>query len=547
MDTTRGRAAACLVAGALALLATACGASGTSTRDTSQTSTPTGGSVKPKDGGTLVVGVTAETDSWNPATAEWAAQGSLVGSSVLEPLAKPNAKGGADPFLATSWIADATFDRWLINLRPGVTFQDGEPFDANAVKLNIDTYLHGALSSQVLQPLVSSVVVHGPLSVVVNLKQPWAAFPSSFLDGGSAYMMAPAMIHSSDGGASHPIGTGPFTFESWTPGANFQVKKNPHYWQPGLPHLDGIDFRVISDETTLVSALQDNDVNMVLTTSAQDANRLASNFTVVKDWRTEDDFVETNTAPTVGGKPNPFADIHARLALAYATDRTAIAKQVGSGVETASSPWSPSNTWGMPDSQNGWVSYSPSKARDELAQYEADTGQSSLNFTLTGITGSDVARTLQQMQAQWAKVGIHATITTMDQASAIKQLVAAQYQALFLFSYNFGDPDGDWVFWSSTTAHAVGGININFSLYSSPQIDHDLSTGRTNPYPAKRKAAYDDLVHQLNGAAVYDWLYRTPYSLVANPSVEGLDTARQVPFGNYSPKTWLGELWLTNG
>jgi peptide/nickel transport system substrate-binding protein len=546
MDTMRCRAKACLVVGILALLLGACGASGANTSAKSQTTTGAA-AAKPKDGGTLVVGITAETDSWNPASAEWASQGSLVGSSVLEPLAKPNAKGGADPFLATSWIADPTFDRWLIDLRPGVTFQDGEPFDAEAVKLNIDTYLNGALSSQVLQPLVSSVVVQGPLAVVVNLKQPWAAFPSSYLDSGSAYMMAPAMIHSPDGGGSHPIGTGPFTFESWTPGSSFQVKRNPHYWQPGLPHLAAIEFRVIPDEATLVSALQDGDVNMILTTSAQDANRLASSFTVVRDWRTEDDLVETNTAASIAGKPNPFNDIHARLALAYATDRTAVAKQVGTGVETASSPWAPSNTWGMPDNQNGWVGYNPTKARQELAQYQADTGQSSLSFTLTGTTGTDVARTLQQLQAQWAKVGIQATITTMDQASAIKQLVAAQYQALLLSSYNYGDPDGDWVFWSSTTSHAVGGININFSLYSSPQIDQDLSTGRTTPYPAKRKAAYDDLVHQLNRAAVYDWLYRTPYSLVTSRSVEGLDTPRQVSFGNYSPKTWLGDLWLTNG
>jgi peptide/nickel transport system substrate-binding protein len=544
MTRTRSSVLTGVVAASMALLLCACG-SPSSTRSASSTpASPSTGT--PKDGGTLVIGVNAETDSWNPATAEWASQGSLVGSSVLEPLAKPNVEGGADPFLATSWIADATFDRWLINLRPGVTFQDGEPFDANAVKLNLDTYIHGALSSQVLGPLISDVEVQGPLSVVVNLKQPWAAFPSSYLDSGSAYMMAPAMINSSNGGADHPIGTGPFSFASWTPGSSFNVVKNPHYWQKGLPHLDAITFRVIPDESTMVSALQDGDVNMILTTSAQDADRLNASFTVVKDWHTEDDFVELNTAGTVGGRPNPFADTHARLALAYATNRQAIAKQVGDGVQTASSPWAPTNTWGLPDDQNGWVNYDPAKAKQELAAYEADTHQPNLSFTLTGATGSDVARTLQQLQQQWAQVGIHADITTMDQAAAIKQLVAAQYQALFLYSYNYGDPDGDWVFWSSSTAHGVGGVNINFSLYTNAQVDQDLATGRTNPYPDKRKAAYDDLVHQLNSAATYDWLYRTPYSLIAQHQVQGLDTPRTVSFGNYSPKTWLGDLWLAS-
>jgi ABC-type transport system substrate-binding protein len=533
----------CLIAGCLAVLLGACGSNSAHT-SASATSTTRAG--KPRDGGSLVVGITAETDSWNPAEAEWASQGSLVGSSVLEPLAKQNAKGGAEPYLATSWIADKTFDRWLINLRPGVTFQDGEPFNAAAVKLNLDTYVHGALSGQVLGPLVNDVEVQGPLSVVVNLKQPWAAFPSSFLDGNSAFMMAPAMINSADGGGSHPIGTGPFTFQSWTPNQSFNVVKNPHYWQKGLPHLDAITFRVIPDETTLVSALQNGDVNMIMTTSGVDANRLTSSFTVVKDWDSEDDFVELNTAQTIDGAPNPFADLHARMALAYATDRTAVAKSVGQGVETASSPWAPSNTWGMPDSQNGWVSYDPTKAKEQLAQYEADTHQPDLTFTLTGVSGSDTARTLQLLQAQWAKVGIKANIRTLDQASTIKQLIAAGYEGLMLSSFNYPDPDTDWVFWTSSTAHAVGGVNINFSLYSSPQIDQDLATGRTNAYPAQRKAAYDDLVHQLNSAATYDWLYRTPYSLIAQRDVQGLDGARQVSFGNYEPKTWLGDLWLSS-
>jgi ABC-type transport system substrate-binding protein len=524
------------------MVAAACGSATAHTAAATTSSTV----LKPRDGGSLVIGVSAETDSWNPAEAEWASQGSLVGSSVLEPLAKPNAQGGAEPFLATSWIADATFDRWLIHLRPGVTFQDGEPFNAAAVKLNLDTYVHGALSGQVLGPLVKDVKVDGPLAVVVDLKQPWAAFPSSFLDGNSALMMAPAMINSPNGGANHPIGTGPFVFSSWTPGSTFSVVKNKSYWQKGLPHLDSITFKVITDESTMVSALQDGDINMMLTTNADDANHLASSYTVVKDWSSEDDFVELNTAATVDGSPNPFANIHARMALAYATDRDSVAKIVGAGVEAASSPWAPSNTWGMPDSQNGWVNYDPTKAKAELAQYEADTHQSSLTFTLTGPSGTDYARILQQLQEEWQQVGINAHIRTIDQATVIKQLIAADYQGFLLSSFNYEDPDTDYIFWSSSTVHGVGSININFSLYSSPRIDQDLSTGRTNPYPDKRKAAYDDLVHQLNSAATYDWLYRTPYSLIADHEVQGLDTARQVAFGNYSPKTWLGDLWISN-
>ncbi len=534
---------ACLLA--LVLLGSACGSS-SSTKNAAAASNATIASAgAPRNGGSLVIGIDAETDSWNPATAEWAAEGSLVGSSVLEPLAKLNSRGGADPYLATAWIADANFDRWLIKLRPNVQFQDGEPFNAAAVKLNLDTYVNGALSGQVLKPLIKDVEVQDNLTVVVNMLQPWAAFPSSYLDGNSALMMAPAMIHSPDGGASHPIGTGPFTFESWVQGSTFTAVKNQHYWQKGLPHLNSIEFKVIPDETTRVAALQSGDINMMLTKSAADANSLASSFTVVKDWDTEPTMVDLNTLSSINGKANPFSDVHARLAVAYATKSSTVARQLGAGVQTASSPWAPNNTWGMPTSQNGWVTYDPAKARQELAQYEQDSGQSSLTFTLDGTPDLDTQRTLQQLQAEWKQVGIVANLQTLDQVSLIKQLVASNFQAMLAALYNYPDPDTESIFWTSATATGEGGVNINFINYKNPQIDADLVKGRTSGYPSVRKAAYDDLVHQLNSAAVNDWVYFTPYSFVAQHTVHGLQGAQQVPFGNYQPKTWLADLWVS--
>ena len=86
-----------------------------------------------------------------------------------------------------------------------------------------------------------------------------------------------------------------------------------------------------------------------------------------------------------------------------------------------------------------------------------------------------------------------------------------------------------------------------FSTQFEVKIDADLAIGRANSYPKKRKAAYDDLVRTANAAVLNDWLYRTPYSLIASPRVKGLNAARDVGFGNYEPKTWYGGLWLSSG
>jgi peptide/nickel transport system substrate-binding protein len=537
----------------VALAAAACGSSSSNKAATTSTTTK---AATPQSGGSLVVGIRAETNGWNPALDQWADTGSLVGSTVLEPLATAGADSGAKPWLAKSWYPNTTFDRWVIDLQTGVKFQDGEDFNADSVVLNINTYAKGPLSGLAIGPMFKDVKALNPTTVEVDLTQPWAAFPSSFLTGGSALMMAPGMINSANGGVNHPIGTGPFSFDSWIPGDTFTAKKNPTYWggldakgnhRTGLPYLNQIQFKVITDDSTRTAALQNGDINMQYTTNASDATRLAGQYTVLKDWDTEQAFIMPNTAPTVGGKPNPLSNVHARQALAYATNASQIAKSIGAGVQVPSSPWAPTNVWGMPTNQNGYVSYDLAQAKTQVTQYDSDTGQSGLTFTLSGLPSVDDARTLQQLQAQWKQAGITVNIETLEQTAYITKIATGGYQAAFFRNYGYPDPDQDYYFWSSTTAKGVGNISINFTQYTTPALEKDVNTGRQNGYPNIRKAAYHDLVKQLNAGFTNIWLYSTPYSFIAQKKVQGLDAPGgpgTIPFGTYAPKTWWSDVWL---
>ena len=522
------------------LLLAACGSSSSS----SQTKSTTGGTVAAKNGGSLVVAVNGETQGWNPRYDQTAQDGALVESSVLEPLAITGSNLSAQPWLATSWTPNSTFTSWTIHLRTGVTFQDGEPFDATAVKANLDDALVGALSGMAVKGLITGTTVVDPQTVQVNMSQPWAAFPSSFLDGQSAVMIAPKTLAQSDHGANHPVGTGPFTFVSWTPNANFQTRKNVTYWRKGLPHLDSLTFKVITDPTTQASSLQSGDAGLIFTNSAQVASQLQGQFQEIRDWSTEPGTVLTNTIPTVNGKFNPMSNQHARLALAYATNRQAVAAQQGAGVQSPNSPFPASSPWGMPESQNGYVTYDVAKAKQQVTQYEQQTGQSSLDLTLAGTADIGAQRTLQIIQAMWQQAGIKVTLQSADQATFITDVVEGNYQtALFAF-YSSPDPDQNYYFWSSSTANGAGKISVNFTQYTTPKIDADLKTGRQNANMAARKAAYDDIVRQINAAAVNIWTYTTPYSLIFAKSVHGLDGARSVPFGNFQPKPWWGDVWV---
>lgn len=534
------------VAVSLMLLAAACGKSSNSSASSGTTPGQQGviaDEGTPADGGTLVIGIGAETNGWNPIYAQWADTGSLVGSSVFEPLATVGPDLSPQPWLATSWTPNAAFDSWTINLREGVTYQNGEAFDAASVKQNLDGYITGPLSGLALAPMFKDIKVVDTKTVQVDLKQPWAAFPSSFLQGGSSYMMAPAMFAATDHSSAHPIGTGAFTFESWTPDSTFKAKKNPTYWQKGLPHLDSIEFRVIPNDTARNDALQTGDVNMIYTTNAAAANTLADQYTVLRDWDTESSFVMTNTAAETGGKTNPLANEHARKALAYATDPSTVATIIGDGVQVPTGPWSPTNPWGLPKDQNGALGFDLDKAKQEVALYKQDTGASELAVSLAGFPNIDDQRVLQLVTSQWSEAGIKGTIESLEQTQYILKIATGDFQAAFFRNYGYTDPDQDYYFWSASTAKGVGNISINFSQYSSPPIEADLKTGRESADVNVRKDAYHDLTKQLNASATNIWLYNTPYTFIADKNVRGLKAVSETPFGNYSPKTWLNQLW----
>jgi ABC-type transport system substrate-binding protein len=527
----------------VALLAAGCSSSAKTSGATSAT---IGDEGTPVDGGDLIIAVGTDTAGWNPHDNQWAQAGSLVGSSVLEPLATTDADLNAVPWLATSWMPNATYDSYTIVLRSGVTFQNGEPFDGAAVKLNIDDASRAVLSGQAIRGLIDRVTVVDDHTVTVDLAQPWAAFPSSFLNGQSSMMMAPKMLNSPKRGTDHPIGTGPYTFASWQPGSTFKTTKNVTYWQSGLPHLGQLEFQVLSDSSSQAAALRSGDANLVFTASASEANSLASQYTVVRDWGSEPGMAMTNTVPVVKGKPNALTNQHARLALAYATDRTALAATAGDGVQTPSSPFPPTSKWGLPEDQNQYVSFDLDKAKEQVALYEQDTGASSLAVTLTSTPDIDTARVTQLLQSQWKEAGIDSSIEALEATSFITNVVSGAYQVALFNIYSSPDPDQNHYFWSADTAKGVGNISINFTQLTNARMQADLKTGRESNDFATRKAAYDDLVQEINAQAVNIWTFSTPYSLIASKKVHGLAQPSQVPFGNFQPKTWLADLWLSS-
>ena len=116
------------------------------------------------------------------------------------------------------------------------------------MKKNLDLVSNpSSLAGIALKNVFNKIFVVDDLTVEVDLNLVWAVYPQN-LAGPNGIVMAPEQIDAPDGGKSHPIGTGPFVFKSWTPDSSFTATKNPDYWRKGEPHLDEVEFRPITDE-----------------------------------------------------------------------------------------------------------------------------------------------------------------------------------------------------------------------------------------------------------------------------------------------------------
>src|SRR5262245_59758737 len=300
-------------------------------------------------GGTVVIGVSAESDGWTPQTNTFADAGVFVAASVIESLAIFNVDGEAVPYLAESWEPDARFENWTINLRPDINFHDGSPLNGRAAKENIDQAVASPLVGIAMQPMIDEIEVVDDLTFIIHLKRPWSALPGSMLALQPGMMVSPNMFDEDAFGARHPIGTGPFVFEEWVQDDHFTAVRNDHYWRKAangdqLPYLDRIEFKVYVDSQARSQALESGEIDMMYTLRAPDIadyqDMSSDDITLIEDNHREETFVQLNEA-----RP-PFDNIHARRAAAMAIDPSAVAAVLGDGItQPVNQPFTPDEAY----------------------------------------------------------------------------------------------------------------------------------------------------------------------------------------------------------
>ncbi len=316
----------------------------------------------PVKGGSLTVCQPAEPPGLDPTGNTAAAIDRVVYANIYEGLIKVDKNGQFVPGLATKWDVSGDGKTYKFQLRKGVKFHNGETFNAQVAKWNIDR----AMGEKTTNPHpeyfrgITNIDTPDDYSLTIALKDVDALFIAHMAEGDAVFLPRSGF----ENAKSNPIGTGPFKFVKWVRGDRVEMARFDGYWNPELPYLDKVTFKFIGDASAQIAALKAGDIDVIGYIAApESAMEMAKDkrFKVYAGTTTGEVIMSTNN------KAKPFDNKLVRQAVAYAIDRQAVVDLVMFGYGTPiGSHWSPSTPYYV-DLTNKFA-YNPKKAKELLAE-----------------------------------------------------------------------------------------------------------------------------------------------------------------------------------
>ena len=447
----------------------------------------------PVYGGSITVGLEAETNSWLPGSANFSNPGINVALAIYDPMMRRDENGEHQPYLAQSLESNDDLTEWTLTLRDGVQFHDGTPLDADAVKTVFDDYIKADgsnLAGQVED--VESLEVVDDLTVVYRLSQPNAAF-GDVLAGAVGWVFSPTAAEAAgEDAGSRPVGTGPFVFGEWQRDNRLVLTKNENYWQEGLPYLDQIIFRPIPDEDTRIQSLASGDID-VIQSLRQSAIRQIRDISGVTSF----EHIGNNSGSAIfnTGRP-PFDDIRVRQAIAYALNQDDLIEVLGgTGLTPPHTQYfSPDSPWFSEAAAAAWPTNDPDEAARLLDEYTSDPNRSDgkaagdpVTFQFDCPPDPSLIELSQVYQAQWGAVGIQVNLNQVEQATHVSQAIAGDFDAK---CWRVGSQDDPYRVFSDAFGE---GSPLNFTRFTHPDIDTNLQILRTTTDFDARKQAVEEI------------------------------------------------------
>jgi peptide/nickel transport system substrate-binding protein len=339
------------------------------------------------------------------------------------------------PGLAESWsFTDPT--TLLLKIRPGVTFHDGTPLDAEAVKFNLERNKSDPKSNiKADLAAMASVEVSGPMQVTLKLHAPDAALPGILSDR-AGMMVSPTALKASATGnvARTPVGAGAYAFVSWADGERIVIKRNEKYWKENRPYPDGIEFAIISELTTGVRSVTagQNDLIYQLPPRQKAVVERSNSLKVVNGPTLYVFQIFLNWA-----RP-PFDDVRVRKAFNLAIDREAFVKAALAGLAEPAYMNLPKSHWAYDKSVVELNPYDPDKARKLLAEAGFKEGTV---IEIGGYPDQDSVQRQEILIEQLRKAGISVRFVNAPVAEASAAFFGPEKRGAGLLAAWTGRPD----------------------------------------------------------------------------------------------------------
>jgi len=422
------------------------------------------------------------------------------------------------PLLAESYSYNANATEFTFKLRRGIMFQDGTPFNAKAVKVNIDRLMTGKYVRSSLMDPVKELRIIDDYTVKFILKQPFGAFLNALAHPG-ALMLSPAALEKyGDDIGSHPVGTGPFLFSEWVSGSYVLIKKNPNYWRSTVK-VDSIKFVPIPENGSRVAMLRAGQAHYIYPMPAELLKLVEKdpNIEVIKQPSIIERYLILNT------KATPLSDERVRQAINYALDKKAIINIAWGGAATEADSVFPA---ALPffKKQGPWP-YDVAKAKELMKEAGYPNG-----FKVVFLTPNASARlrATQMVQQQLQAIGITGEIQSMDIASfydilAKNKLETVGEKPFIAFGgWSSSTGDADWATRPLLSTEAFPPNMSNYGFFEDQTVDSLIKAGLTSADPKVRAQAYAQLQDYVWPKAPWGYLFVDTLIAAKSKNIKGI-------------------------
>lgn len=455
--------------------------------------------------GTLVIGFSPEPPTLTSAGTTAGATQS-ISTKIFDGLVTFDSEYRPQPQLALSWETSPDALSTTFKLRPNVTWHDGQPFTSADVAYSLTEVwkkLHSRGRSTFAQ--VEAVETPDPLTAVLRLSRPAPYLISALASAES--QVVPRHVYAGKDFVTHPagnapIGTGPFRFAEWRRGEFIRLERNPDYWQPDAPKLDGIIYKLFSDPAAASAALETGEIQLI--TSSQitlaDIARLKA-LPQIRITERDSSFTGTLSVFEFNLDRPHLRDPRVRQAIAHAIDKQFLLEKVWHGfgkIEDSAIP-SALTDFHVPDVPH--YTYDPAKAAALLDAAGFVPNAKGIRLRLShdpAPTGDVYGKSAYAIRDNLRRVGIDLQIRNSDLAGFLKRV----YKDRDFDTVQYGASSGpdpaigtQRFYWSRN--YTPGVAFSNGSHYASAQVDSLLERAQQESDFAARKALYSQFQRQV--------------------------------------------------